>query len=235
MSENAIKPLKSKSINGIEAEYKDKFERLKEQCGYTSDARFFQDLLDRFENPQRVEDRTRQLEDELQAKVDRIAQLEKELDEAKATVVTLEQDSAKARTAAAAELQAAKNEMEQYRADNELKEGEIRVFILPDNLKALDFVCARESRRRKQQWSRSHVINHFIYNRFILGNCNGDLQSISDTDCRRMGISLKAKKQPATTAAPSEPSAPSAQPSETEETQNAENQQNKNLQKYDLF
>lgn len=219
MSENAIKPLKSKSINGIEAEYVDKFNRLKEQCGYTSDARFLQDMLDRFENPQRVEDRTRQLEDELQAKVDRIAQLEKELDEAKATVVTLEHDSAEARTAAAAELQAAKNEMEQYRADNELKEGEIRVFILPDNLKALDFVCARESRRRRQNWSRSHVINHFIYNRFILGNCNGDLQSISDTDCRKMGISLKAKK-----ATPSDDGRPSAPSSETEETQNTEYQ-----------
>lgn len=223
MPENAIKPLKSKSINGIEAEYVDKFNRLKEQCGYTSDARFLQDMLDRFENPQRVEDRTRQLEEELQAKVDRIAQLEKELEQAQATVVTLEQDNAEARTAAAAELQAAKNEMEQYRADNDLKEGEIRVFILPDNLKALDFVCARESRRRRQNWSRSHVINHFIYNRFILGNCNGDLLSISDTDCRRMGISLKAGKGEKSFApkpgTPSEPSAPSAQPSETEETQ----------------
>lgn len=223
MPENAIKPLKSKSINGIEAEYVDKFNRLKEQCGYTSDARFLQDMLDRFENPQRVEDRTRQLEEELQAKVDRIAQLEKELEQAQDTVVTLAQANAEARTAAAAELQAAKNEMEQYRADNDLKEGEIRVLILPDNLKALDFVCARESRRRRQNWSRSHVINHFIYNRFILGNCNGDLLSISDTDCRRMGISLKAGKGEKSFApkpgTPSEPSAPSAQPSETEETQ----------------
>lgn len=219
MSENAIKPLKSKSINGIEAEYVDKFNHLKEQCGYTSDARFLQDMLDRFENPQRVEDRTRQLEEELQAKVDRIAQLEKELDEAKATVVTLEHDNAEARTAAAAELQAAKNEMEQYRADNELKEGEIRVFILPDNLKALDFVCARESRRRRQNWSRSHVINHFIYNRFILGNCNGDLLSISDTDCRKMGISMKTRNSERGTR--NTPAASTAT-DPAEETQNTE-------------
>ena len=193
MPENAIKPLKSKSINGIEAEYKDKFERLKEQCGYTSDARFFQDLLDRFENPQRVEDRTRQLEDELQAKVDRIAQLEKELDEAKAAIVTMEQDIAQTRAAADNTAKQAQDELAEYRAAYDLRPDEYRVVILPDNLKALDFVCARESRRRKQQWSRSHVINHFIYNRFILGNCNGDLQSISDSDCRKLGISMKSR------------------------------------------
>ena len=226
MPENAIKQLKSKSINGIEAEYKDKFERLKEQCGYTSDARFFQDLLDRFENPQRVEDRTRQLEEELQAKVDRLAQLEKELEQAQSTILQMEADTRTANEQHTAALDEARRNFDTYRADNELKEGEIRVFILPDNLKALDFVCARESRRRRQNWSRSHVINHFIHNRFILGNCNGDLLSISDADCRKMGISLKAGKggktsspKPGTT---SEPSAPSAQPSETEETQNAE-------------
>ena len=193
MSENAIKKLKSKSINGMEPEYFDKFNTLKEQCGYTSDARFFQDMLDRFENPQRVEDRTRQLEEELQAKADRIAQLEKELDEAKAAILQMEADIRTANELHTAALDEARRNFDTYRADNDLKEGEIRIFILPDNLKALDFVCARESKRRRQNWSRSHVINHFIYNRFILGNCNGDLQSISDSDCRKLGISMKTR------------------------------------------
>lgn len=219
MSENAIKPLKSKSINGIEAEYVDKFNRLKEQCGYTSDARFLQDMLDRFENPQRVEDRTRQLEDELQAKVDRIAQLEKELDEAKAAILQMEADTRTANEQHTAALDEARRNFDTYRADNDLKEGEIRVFILPDNLKALDFVCARESRRRRQNWSRSHVINHFIYNRFILGNCNGDLLSISDTDCRKMGISMKTRNSERGTR--NTPAASTAT-DPAEETQNTE-------------
>ena len=193
MSETAIKTPKSKSIHGLEPEYLDKFNNLKEQCGYTSDARFLQDLLDRFENPQRVEDRTRQLEEELQAKVDRIAQLEKELEQAQTTIVTMEQDIAQTRAAADNTAKQAQDELAEYRAAHDLRPDEYRIVILPDNLKALDFVCARESRRRKQQWSRSHVINHFIYNRFILGNCNGDLLSISDTDCRKLGISLKTR------------------------------------------
>lgn len=223
MPENAIKTLKSKSINGIEAEYKDKFERLKEQCGYTSDARFFQDLLDRFENPQRVEDRTRQLEEELQAKVDRIAQLEKELDEAKAAILQMEADTRTANEQHTAALDEARRNFDTYRADNELKEGEIRVFILPDNLKALDFVCARESRRRRQNWSRSHVINHFIYNRFILGNCNGDLLSISDADCRKMGISMKSRNSERGTRNTASPVAEPVEATDpAEETQTAE-------------
>jgi hypothetical protein len=105
----------------------------------------------------------------------------------------MEADTRTANEQHTAALDEARRNFDTYRADNELKEGEIRVFILPDNLKALDFVCARESRRRRQNWSRSHVINHFIYNRFILGNCNGDLQSISDSDCRKMGISMKSR------------------------------------------
>lgn len=193
MSENAIKKLKSKSINGMEPEYFDKFNTLKEQCGYTSDARFLQDMLDRFENPQRVEDRTRQLEEELQASADKASDLQRQLDEAQATIVTMEQDLAQARAAADNTAKQAQDELAEYRAAHDLRPDEYRVVILPDNLKALDFVCARESRRRNQQWSRSHVINHFIYNRFILGNCNGDLQSISDSDCRKLGISMKTR------------------------------------------
>ena len=150
-------------------------------------------MLDRFENPQRVEDRTAQLEEKLQAATDKVADLQRQLDEAQATIVTMEQDMANARHIADEQLQKAHSEMEQYRTDNDLRENEYRVVILPDNLKALDYVCARESRRRKQQWSRSHVINHFIYNRFILGNTNGDLLSIPDSDCRKMGISMKSR------------------------------------------
>ena len=193
MSETAIKTPKSKSIHGIEPEYVDKFNNLKEQCGYTSDARFLQDMLDRFENPQRVEDRTAQLEEKLQAATDKVADLQRQLDEAQATIVTMEQDLAQARAAADKTAKQAQDELAEYRAAHDLRPDEYRVVILPDNLKALDFVCARESRRRRQNWSRSHVINHFIYNRFILGNCNGDLQSISDADCRRMGISMKSR------------------------------------------
>lgn len=223
MSETAIKTPKSKSIHGLEPEYLDKFNNLKEQCGYTSDARFLQDLLDRFENPQRVEDRTRQLEEELQAKVDRIAQLEKELEQAQATIVTMEQDLAQARAAADNTAKQAQDELAEYRAAHDLRPDEYRVVILPDNLKALDFVCARESRRRNQQWSRSHVINHFIYNRFILGNCNGDLQSISDADCRKLGISMKSRNSERGTR---NTASPVAEPVEaTAETQPTEKQE----------
>ncbi len=227
MSETAIKPLKSKSINGIEAEYVDKFNRLKEQCGYTSDARFLQDLLDRFENPQRVEDRTRQLEDELQTKTEQLTAAQIEMEQAKAAVITLEQDLANTRRHAEQQLDEAQRQFDTFRTDNTLSENEYRIVLLPDNLKALDFVCARESRRRNQQWSRSHVINHFIYNRFILGNTNGDLQSISDADCRRLGISLKPQKHSPTP----EGGRGCAAGTETANTQTTENQPQ---QKYEL-
>lgn len=84
------------------------------------------------------------------------------------------------------------------RHSESMKENEIRIMMHADNLKALDYVANRESERRNQPWSRSHVINHFIFSRFIKGELNGDLRSIPDNVLER----LFAKEQPKPTQKP---------------------------------
>ena len=58
-----------------------------------------------------------------------------------------------------------------------------------------------EGKRRNQPWTPADVIGFFTYSRFILGNLNGDLNALPDSECRKieqqLGISLTGRKAPA--------------------------------------
>ena len=184
--ENAIKPLKSLTIKTEETEV-NRFNRMKEELGMATAGQMLTELLDRMEQPQRVADnskalqaRIESLQAELQTALERKGVLEGQVAELQVTM------NSNAEAATHKEL-----EMQQQLESMALKENQVVVSFTPDNLKVLDLVCARESKRRNQQWSRSHVINYFINARFVRGVLNGDLQSIADSELKRLGVSLK--------------------------------------------
>lgn len=191
--ENTIKPLKAITIK-TEEETIARFNRLKDELGLATSGQMLTELLDRLEQPQRVADRAK----ELQATIDG---LNAALDEVKTERDTLKQDNqsladklteAQHHANQNAELSAAQQLAFQQQLDDlQPKDNQALISFTPDNLRVLDLVCARESKRRNQQWSRSHVINYFINARFVRGLLNGDLESIPDSELRRLGISLK--------------------------------------------
>lgn len=190
MPENGtmLRALKSLTIK-TEEETIERFKGLKEAVGVSTDNQLFMALIDRFEEPQRVADRTAELEGEigrlkelLEAEQAAGRRLAGELEEARRT------SNENAEEATRQQL-----EMEQRMAELTPKENQAVISFSADNLKVLDLVCARESRRRKQQWSRSHVINYFIDARFVRGLLNGDLESVSDADLRKLGVDLKRR------------------------------------------
>ena len=80
MEENIAKPLKKFTIN-TEEETVELFKRLKEQSGISTDGQFFAALVDRYEQLQRVADRTRELEIELSSANHALLNVQQERDE----------------------------------------------------------------------------------------------------------------------------------------------------------
>lgn len=191
--ENTLRTLRTFTVK-TEEETVNRFKTLKEQLGIATDSQMLTELLDRLEQPQKVNDRTKALQQQLEEasrKYDgehaineqlntKIADLQHQLEEANGTA-----------NHNAEEANRQQLEMQQQIDSLTLKENQAVISFTPDNLKVLDLVCARESSRRQQSWSRSHVINYFINARFVRGLLNGDLQSVSDSELRRLGISLK--------------------------------------------
>ncbi len=201
MDENA--QMKTFSIK-IEKENEIRFNKIHEALDNNVKGQTFATLLDRFEKPLQVADRTKALEEELaaaRAEAERLQEqcraLMGERDDLQQLCESTRQELASAHNEQLQTAEALQTERP-ARASEQRKENEVRLVILPDNLKALDYVAARESKRRNQMWSRSHVVNHFIFSRFVKGELNGDLNSIPDSDVRKMGIATRPQK-PATT------------------------------------
>lgn len=185
----------------VRQEDKDNFLRIQEELGVGTQAEAFNNIVEHYYLPIRTNQESmesvKRLKGELAAAEAKAADLQRQLDEAKRQLADLRRQLDEARgTANSNAEQAERQRLElQQQMDSmvSLKDGQVVVSLTPDNLKVLDFVAARESQRRKQQWSRSHVINFFIYERFVRGKLNGDLLSVDDADLRRLGINLKAK------------------------------------------
>lgn len=182
----------------------ERFHLIHEQLNNAALGQTFATLLDRFEQPLKIEDhndRQRQeierLHDELGRREEAIGKLTEQVD---ALTQQVEAGTAE-RNRYAQQTQAAELALEnerQARTAEAMKADEYRIMLLPDTVKALDYVAHRESQRRKQAWSRSHVINHFIFARFVRGELNGDLRTIPDSDLKKMGISKRTPTQPTT-------------------------------------
>lgn len=193
MSDTTLKPLKTFSLK-CEEETVDRFKHLKEELGFATDGQLMTALVDRFEQPQKVVDRTKELEAERDSLKAALEEVKLDRDALVRTNEELRQqlDAADAQANSNAEAANQKQlEYEQQLADLQPKDNQAVISFTPDNLRVLDIVCARESKRRNQQWSRSHVVNYFINARFVRGLLNGDLESVSDSELRKAGISLK--------------------------------------------
>lgn len=198
-NEGNIKKLASLTIK-TEQEEVDRFARLKEELGIMTSGQLLTELLDRVMQPQRINDRTK----ELTEKADNLQQLLTEAESTKNTqlkrIADLEQQLAEAQATANHNAEAANAtqlEMQQRIDGLTLKDNQRVVSFTNDNLQVLEYVAARESKRRKQEWSISHIINFFIYARFIKGMLNGDLGSVSDSELKKIGINLKIKAKEA--------------------------------------
>ncbi len=163
----------------------------------TSVAGVLTTLLDRFEKPLQVEDTTDELRLQVATLQQQLAALQQEQETWQQQQQELEtlrgqhQAAVEERNRYAEQLNAAtlrEEQAAQRLAEWEPGENEVRLVLLPANLKVLDYVASRESKRRGQAWSRSHVVNHFIHSRFVAGELNGDLRSVPDGDLRKMGI-----------------------------------------------
>ena len=192
-NDNPLKPLKSITIK-TEEDSVNRFNNLREAVGISTSGQFFTELLDRYEQPQRIGDRTRELEEQLQqlqTKYDGEKAINEQLDSQLAALRHQNEELQGTANSNAEEANRLQLEHERQLAELAPKENQVLISFTPDNLRVLDLVCPRESKRRGQQWSRSHVINYFINARFVRGLLNGDLQSIPDSELRRMGVSLK--------------------------------------------
>lgn len=210
MTDNKIRALAQLTVRCEEAD-RIRFDQFHEALGLATKGETIAAIFDRFELPQKVEDRTKELEAKLQlatdennrlvAEVDSLTAKNQELQHELATAVQdLELQKTDADRFADSSRQTSEEQQQQiamleqqleqaHQASN-LPTGSVVISFSAENLAVLDYVCNRESRRRNATWSRSHVINHFINSRFVKGELNGDLRSVSDSDIEKIRKTL---------------------------------------------
>lgn len=186
----------------IYSDDREMYKRIKEETALPTDAQVFAQLVQTFYDPIRVKDETadlrRQLEEadaHAKEQADLIASLQAQAAEHARTIDDLQQQLTSAQNHAAEEASRLQLEYEAkekaLQESHATKPGEYRLSIPPDYYKALQLVAARESRRRSQPWTPSHVVSFFIYSRFIKGSLNGDLRSLTDQELQQAGIAMK--------------------------------------------
>lgn len=171
----------------------DNFREIQHSLGDPTAAEVFSNVVTRYNMPLRTNEenarRVQHLEEEN-------ATLQKQVEERDTTIESLRQRLADAEARANDNAQAADQQQLAYEKqlrDLALKDNQRVVAFLPDCLKAVEAVAERESQRRNQEWSVSHVINFFIHSRFIKGQLNGDLKSLSDAECKKLGIAVTGR------------------------------------------
>lgn len=187
--------VKAKTFKAISEETLEKFNQIHQQLDLGTESATFEAIVERFYAPLKgdkeqaaeVESLRAQLEEQHQ----RCADLQQHLEEWQQTA----NQNAEALNASTLAHQQEVDALHEEAAAKALKETQRVVDFVPDVLKALEAVAARESARRKQQWTVSHVINFFIDNRIIRGRVNGGIDSLSDKECKALGIELGGKKQ----------------------------------------
>lgn len=207
MADNKIRALAQLTVRCEEAD-RVRFDQFHEALGFSTKGETISAIFDRFELPQKVEDRTKELQEQLAsatAEVERLRARIPELEHELATAVQdlelqkTDADRFADRTRQSSEEQQQqiamlKQQLEQAREAAHLPDGNVVIAFTAENLAVLDYVCNRESRRRNAAWSRSHVINHFINSRFIKGELNGDLRSVSDSDIEKIRKTLAGQQ-----------------------------------------
>lgn len=180
--------VKPKTFRGVSQETLVQFAQIHEQLASATESQTFETLVERFYSPIKADK-------EQAAEVERLrAQLEEAQQQLSEWQQTANQN-AEALNAANLAHQDEVNALHEEAAAKALKETQRVVDFVPDVLKALEAVAARESKRRNQTWTVSHVINFFIDNRIIRGRVNGGIDSLSDKECKALGIDLGKKQK----------------------------------------
>ena len=179
----------------IRQEDKEIFEEIQHALGDPIAAEVFSNIVNRYNMPLRTNEENARKIQQMEAEA---ADLRQQLTERDNLIAELQQQLKAEKQRANENAETANSQQLAYEKqlkDLSLKETQRVVSFLPDCLKAVEAVAIRESKRRGQDWSVSHVINFFIHSRFIKGQLNGDLKSLSDSECKQLGISL-GKPQP---------------------------------------
>lgn len=199
---NEQQPLIPKTIR-VEQSDLELFNRVKETLRdnfgrNVSDTEVFSEVMNRYFIPQKQNHESAQMIQERDAT---IADLQKQLS---AKCQELEEARADANTNAEnANNQQLdyENRLKQLQQDVDsktLKEGEHVITFRPGYFEVLQRVAELEGKRRNQPWTPADVIGFFTYSRFVLGNLNGDLNALPDSECRKieqqLGISFSPRR-----------------------------------------
>ena len=199
---NEQQPLIPKTIR-VEQSDLELFNRVKETLRdnfgrNVSDTEVFSEVMNRYFIPQKQNHESAQMIQERDATIaDLQQQLSakcQELEEARADA------NANAENANSQQIDY-ENRLQQLQQDVDsktLKEGEHVIAFRPGYFEVLQRVAEIEGKRRNQPWTPADVIGFFTYSRFILGNLNGDLNALPDSECRKieqqLGISFNPRR-----------------------------------------
>lgn len=177
-------------------------ETLEENFGRkVPDTEVFAEVMARYFLPQKQNQAATQ---QLQERDTLIADLRQQLADAQQQLEQARTDANTNAENANAQQLDYENRLQQLQHDVDsktLKPGEHVIAFRPGYFEVLQRVAELEGKRRNQPWTPSDVIGFFTYSRFVLGNLNGDLNALPDSECRKieqqLGISLTGRKAPA--------------------------------------
>lgn len=188
--ENTVRQIVPVSMR-VYSDDRESYKKIKDELSLPTDAQVFAQLIQTFYDPVKVKDETADLREQLSLMTDKAVRLEGENAQLKEELAELKRKLDEAETQRNENAEAASRLQLEHEAelDNlKLKENQHVLTILPDNWTALEMVAARETQRRGKPWSVSHVVNYFVYFRFIKGSLNGDLKSLSDSELKAAGV-----------------------------------------------
>lgn len=188
--ENTVRQIVPVSMR-VYSDDRESYKKIKDELALPTDAQVFAQLIQTFYDPVKVKDETADLREQLSLMTDKAVRLEGENAQLKEELAELKRKLDEAETQRNENAEAASRLQLEHEAEVEslkLKENQHVLSILPDNWTALELVAARETKRREKPWSVSHVVNYFVYFRFIKGSLNGDLKSLSDSELKAAGV-----------------------------------------------
>ena len=174
-------------------------ETLEENFGRkVPDTEVFAEVMNRYFLPQKQNQAAAQ---QLQERDQKIADLSQQLADTQQQLEQARTDAnTNAQNANAQQLDY-ENRLQQLQHDIDsktLKPGEHVIAFRPGYYEVLQRVAELEGKRRNQPWTPADVIGFFTYSRFILGNLNGDLNALPNSECRKieqqLGISFSPRR-----------------------------------------
>ena len=197
---NEQQPLVAKTMR-VEQSDLDLWNRVKETLEESfgrkvPDTEVFAEVMNRYYLPQKQNQAASQ---QIQERDTLIADLRQQLAEAQRQLEQARTDANTNAENANSQQLDYENRLQQLQQDVDsktLKEGEHVIAFRPGYFEVLQRVAELEGKRRNQPWTPADVIGFFTYSRFILGNLNGDLNALPDSECRKIEQQLSISFNP---------------------------------------